>query len=121
MGAASEGPGREAVVFTQGLGQVIRGLDEGVLGMKEGEERRMTLPPERAYGYPDPAAVEEIPLAALAGVGPLKPGMTVHGVRGGKAASGRVIRLEAKNAVLDFNNPLAGKTLDLRVRVLSVR
>lgn len=117
----SEGPGREAVAFTQGRGQVIPGLDAGVLGMREGEERRLTLPPERAYGRPDPSAVEEIPLEALAGIGPLKPGMTVHGARGGKAASGRVVRLGPKNAVLDFNHPLAGKTLDLRVRVLSVR
>lgn len=42
-------------------GMVIRGWDEGVLGMKVGEVRRLTLPPELAYG---PRAIGKIPANA---------------------------------------------------------
>jgi len=40
----------ESFKFTLGAGQVIKGWDEGLLGMKIGEKKTLTIPPEKGYG-----------------------------------------------------------------------
>ena len=55
--------GRAPFAFTLGVGQVIRGWDQGVVGMKAGGLRRLVLPPELAYG--------------ASGSGPIPPNATL--------------------------------------------
>ncbi len=38
------------LLFTVGAGQMIKGFDKGVVGMKVGEKRTLEIPPEEAYG-----------------------------------------------------------------------
>ena len=43
----------EPFQFTLGAGQVIKGWDEGLVGMKVGEKKTLTVPPEKGYGPND--------------------------------------------------------------------
>jgi FKBP-type peptidyl-prolyl cis-trans isomerase len=40
----------EPFQFTLGKGEVIKGWDEGVVGMKKGGKRKLTIPSDKAYG-----------------------------------------------------------------------
>ena len=50
---SSLNPGRSPFRFTVGGGQVIKGWDEGLLGMKVGGKRKLTIPPSMGYGNQD--------------------------------------------------------------------
>jgi peptidylprolyl isomerase len=110
----------EPLTIVQGSGQVPAGLDAAFLDMAPGEEKRIELPPEKAFGPRDPARVENMPLSRLGKLADgLKPGGKVMGFRDGKPETARVLSIAAGSATLDFNPPLAGKTVVYRIRVLA--
>src|SRR5437870_984263 len=50
QGKGNQFDSNAAFAFTLGVGQVIRGWDQGVVGMRIGGQRRLIIPPELAYG-----------------------------------------------------------------------
>ena len=50
---SSLNPGRSPFRFTVGGGQLIKGWDEGLIGMKAGGKRKLTIPPSMGYGNQD--------------------------------------------------------------------
>ena len=97
--------------------QVIKGIDQGVLGMKEGEEKILIIPPEDAYGKYKDYLVQKIPLARLELQTPPEPGKKIT-TPGGREV--RVLNSTETAATLDFNHELAGKTLILEIKLVSI-
>ncbi|MFH1225602.1 MAG: peptidylprolyl isomerase [Candidatus Diapherotrites archaeon] len=109
--------GRGPLEFTVGAGQMIAGFDEAVVGMKLNSEKTVTIPPEKAYGTLDPSLVVEVPLANIGGDGNVQIGSTLTAANGRQAT---VVGISDGNAKISFAHPLAGKTLEFRIKVVSI-
>ncbi|UPT75525.1 MAG: FKBP-type peptidyl-prolyl cis-trans isomerase [Elusimicrobiota bacterium] len=115
-------PKDEPLVVTLGTGGLPEAVEAGLVGLKPGAERILDLPAEKAFGAYDAAKVKAVPLGAFGEMAKgLKPGSTVAGTQNGRAAEGRVVKIEGGAATLDFNHPLAGKALRYRLKILAVR
>lgn len=113
--------GGEALRFEQGAGQIIPGLDKELTGMSVGEAKQVTVAPDEGYGQVKPEAFTEVPLSELP-EDAREPGMVLMSRDPeGNTHRLRVHEIEGDKATLDFNHPLAGKTLIFDVKVLEIR
>jgi peptidylprolyl isomerase len=67
--------GREPLEFTVGAGQMIKGFDDGVVGMNVGDKKTLNIPATEAYGERDEQAIIEFPAANIPADMKLEPGM----------------------------------------------
>ncbi|HDI10337.1 peptidylprolyl isomerase [Candidatus Bathyarchaeota archaeon ex4484_205] len=102
-------------VVVIGAGHVIRGLEEEIEKMAPGEEREVDIPPEKAFGNRKKDLVKLISLREFkkAGIDPI-PGRYVR--IGGLMA--RVQSVSGGRVRVDFNHPLAGKTLRYKIKLI---
>ena len=115
-------PRDEPLVVTQGAGDLPPSVDAALLGLKPGDQRDLALTSDQGFGTIDPGKVKTIPLAKFGAMAKdLKPGRVVAGAEGGRAAEGRVVKIEKGSVTLDFNHPLAGKALRYKLKVIAVR
>ncbi len=99
------------IVIVVGEGNVVKGLDEQLVGKKVGFKGEIVVPPEKAFGKYDPKKREIISLRKL----PEKP-RPGQRVRIGNRI-GTVERVIGRRAIVDFNHPLAGKTIIFEVEI----
>jgi FKBP-type peptidyl-prolyl cis-trans isomerase 2 len=104
--------------FTVGEGEVIEGLETGVVGLDVGDEETITVPPEDAYGEHDPERIREYDPETFEGMVGRPPDIGMH-VEAENGLHGDVTAV-SDTVQVDFNHELAGKTLVFEVRILDV-
>ena len=110
----------EPIKVTQGNHEVVPGLEKALEGMAVGEKKNVTVPPAEAYGSIDPKAFQEVD-RKMVPTGAQKVGTQLEGTTtDGRKVYPRISEVKNDTIVLDFNHPLAGKTLYFDVKILDV-
>ena len=113
--------GKDPFVFIQGKGEVVPGLEMALEGMKVGEQKQIVVPPAQGYGELTESELSEIPKELIAPdarhVGAQLQGLPRHG----QQILMHVKEVKKETVVVDFNHPLAGKTLYFDIKVLDIQ
>ncbi len=112
--------GKPPLEFTLGQGQVIPGFEKGVLGMKVGEKKTITIAAKEAYGEVDPRYLQDVPRSIIpANISIAKDKYLMMTVRG-EPVRARVADLNDTTVTLDLNHPLAGKDLTFDIELVEI-
>jgi len=107
--------------FEAGAGVIIKGLDNAIIGMEKGQEKEIKIPPEEAYGSHNPDLLKKIPKEQVPKDKEIKAGMRLALVsQDGKQLPVEVAEVTDKEVTLDLNHPLAGKTLNFKVKIVDI-
>jgi FKBP-type peptidyl-prolyl cis-trans isomerase 2 len=106
---------QDVAVFIQGKHQVLPAVERAVTGMKEGDVKQIELSAEEGFGPYDDKKKKHVPRVDL----PLgvKEGDILEDWGGTPVI---VAQLSETAAILDYNHPLAGKTLVVHIKILKV-
>ena len=111
----------EPMTFLVGHRKMIPGFEEELMGAEAGETREFTLPPERAYGERDDAAIMKVQRDQFPPDVDLKPGLMMMTQTDQGPMPLTISEINGDEITIDFNHQMAGKTLTFNVEVIDVR
>jgi FKBP-type peptidyl-prolyl cis-trans isomerase 2 len=100
-----------------GTGNLVKGLEEGLIGMADGEEKEFRVSPENGYGIEKPELIHTVDREMFAGteIAP-EVGMVLKTPHG----NCHITKIEEGKIEISYNHPLAGRTLGYKVKVIKV-
>ncbi|HIE05506.1 MAG TPA: peptidylprolyl isomerase [bacterium (Candidatus Stahlbacteria)] len=112
---------KEPFQFTLGEGKIIPGFEKAVIGMKAGESKTITIPPEEAYGPHRDDLVATLERSELPSYLDPKVGQMLEIRRpGGGVLRVIITAVDEMTVTLDGNHPLAGKVLTFEIELIEI-
>jgi len=113
--------GKEPLTYIQGAGQIVKGLEQELNGLKVGDQKKINVKPEDGYGMLNEKAIQEIPRDKVPAEA-LKEGATLMmKAPDGRAIPIKIAKVNEQTVVVDLNHPLAGKTLHFDIKVKDIK
>jgi FKBP-type peptidyl-prolyl cis-trans isomerase SlyD len=113
--------GREPLIYLHGHSNIIPGLEKAIEGQEAGAELDVQVPPEEGYGPYRDELVQDVPRDAFAGMDKVEPGMSFRAESNAGPMTVLVREVKDDAVTVDGNHMLAGKVLNFKVAVKSVR
>ncbi|HEX6142302.1 MAG TPA: FKBP-type peptidyl-prolyl cis-trans isomerase, partial [Geminicoccaceae bacterium] len=112
---------REPMRATLGQGEIIPCVDEALVGMTPGEEKKIEVASDEAYGPRRPELVQQIERAKIPSEVDLEVGTRLGAVGAdGQKIEVTVVEIAEDTVTLDANHPLAGQDLVFDLKLLEV-
>ena len=113
--------GGQPLVFTIGKGNVVKGLENGVIGMQANESRTIEVTPEEGFGIRNEKLIITIEKKELPAHAQIEPGKTIqYKSETGENVNFVIIHAGDKTVTLDGNHPFAGQTLTFEVVLVAI-
>ena len=112
--------GRSPLLYIQGIGNLIPGMEEGLEGKIKGDKFIIKVAPEKGYGKRDEKLIQKVPRSAFGGEN-LQKGMQFQAQTQHGATLVTITEVGLENVTVDGNHPLAGVELNFSVEVIDVR
>lgn len=112
--------GGEPLMYIQGIGSLIPGMEEGLEGKSKGDKLQIKVTPDKGYGLRDEALVQQVPRTAF-GNQEVQVGMRFRAETPAGVQVVTVTEVSDNAVTVDGNHPLAGVDLNFTVEVMEVR
>lgn len=111
----------QPVTYVHGVGQMMPGIEEGVVNQQAGYEFQLDIDAEKAFGLRREDGVKEVPKQMFEQVPDLKEGMVLRAQDQGQDMLFTVKKITDSTVTIDANHPLAGKAVKVKGAVVNVR
>lgn len=107
--------------LVMGDGSLTVNFEACLIGLQQGDKKSFTLPPDDAFGMPNPDNIHHMDKSRFAADTQLQPGTIMAFTQPDGSEIPGIIRDAVGDSVtVDFNHPLAGQTVIFDVEILSV-
>ena len=113
--------GKEPLAYLHGAGNIIPGLENALEGKNQGDQVKVSIAPDQAYGPKEDGLIQQVPRTAFQGVDQVQAGMQFQANTQQGPRLITVVDVQGDQVTIDANHPLAGQTLHFDVNVVGIR
>jgi FKBP-type peptidyl-prolyl cis-trans isomerase 2 len=110
---------KEPPSFKVGTQTILPGLEEGLIGLNQGDKKEIMVPPKKGFGERNEELLQEVP-DSMFKEKPSKGTTIKLESKDGSQRFATVHEVKVNSIVLDHNHPLAGQTLRFDVEIIDI-